>query len=255
MKSSVGRTACPLLCGAICVLICAPAMALGPIDGEVGAVWWASQTDSDGSAGFSSSDAGTPGVRGDLWFLQRYGVRAGQYRSSDEGMDSTSIDVMWRAFAPSANNFLAVGLGWQDLQLEDSGGETSGLRLALEGRVGFTDLIQAYAQGAWLPSLDDATGAAGMYQDLDGYEYEVGVAWGAAPFMALRAGWRESTVGFSETTQVTVGTTAFQPHGAGGAIQAVQPQGPSPGQAGVATGSSNGTAAAKGWFLGLGFRF
>jgi len=230
-------------------------MALGPIDGEVGAVWWANQTDTDSSAGFTSSDAGTPGVRGDLWFFQRYGVRAGQYRSSDQGMDTTSIDVMWRAFAPTANNFLAIGLGWQDMQLDDSGGDTSGMRLALEGHVGFTDLIQGYAQGAWLPRLDDATGAAGTYQDVDGYEYEVGVAWGAAPFMSLRAGWRESTVGFSEATVASVGATGFQTQGGGGGVQAIQPLGPTAGPPGQAIGTSSGTAAAKGWFLGLGIRF
>jgi hypothetical protein len=250
----------PILCALVCALVCAPAMAVGPVEGEVGAVWWSSDTETTSTAGDSSTGGGTPGVRGDLWILNRYGVRAGQYRSDDGGaVDHTSIDVLWRAFAPTANNFLAVGLGWQELQLGGAvaGGDTSGVRLSLEGHVGFTDLIQAYGQGAWLPSLADTAGPTGALEQLDGYEYEVGVAWGAAPFLSVRAGWRESTVGYTEASVLPTGS-GFTPTSSkdSGGNKSISEGGQETDQSEQATlSSSTGEQSSRGWFLGLGFRF
>jgi hypothetical protein len=258
MRSMIERATRPVLCGLACALICAPVLALSPVEGEVGAVYWANQTDSTTSGGNVSTHGATPGLRGDLWVLDRYGVRAGQYRaeSNDDGVDTTSVDVMWRAFAPSAHNFLAIGLGWQDMQFHgaNEGGDTSGMRLSVEGHVGFTDLIQGYGQGAWLPRLDDSANAAAELQDMDGYEYEMGVAWSAAPFLSVRAGWRGSSLGFTETTSTPAASSLPQAQPKSGGNQGLMQNG-SGSQQGQSVGSSSGTTESKGWFFGLGFRF
>ncbi len=98
---------------ALAGLFSAPALAMGPIDGEFGAVWWANDYDSQHGEAPYSSDAGAPGYRAELWFMERYGVRAEYYSSDTDGgtSDYTSLDIMWRAFSPTENNYFAFGAG------------------------------------------------------------------------------------------------------------------------------------------------
>jgi len=193
------------------ILASGPALALGPVDGEVGAVWWANEYDVSGDGGSITSDADAPGFRAELWFLQRYGVRAERYASEPDlalldGADTsyTSLDFRWRALSLTENNYLALGVGWQQMSLDTIGldGDTSGVRLGVDGRVALPGLFYVYGQGAYLPSLDDAPAidpAMGRFEDLDGWEYEAGVAWNMAPFVSLRAGYRAQQLNFSQT--------------------------------------------------------
>ncbi len=185
-----------------------PALALGPVDGEVGAVYWANNFDTNGGIAALSEDAGAPGYRGELWLFNRYGVRAGIY-SSDlddfgvETSDYTSVDLLWRPFSPSENSFVAIGAGWHEMELVSIGfdGKTSGVRLTAEGRVG-AGPVYFYGQGAYLPDLDEAAAVNpldGNFVDLSGMEYEVGVSWKMAPFVAMRAGYRMHTIEFTRT--------------------------------------------------------
>ena len=78
-----------------------PAVALGPIDGEVGAVWWANDFDSTGGASTLTADGDAPGFRAELWVYNKYGVRAGLYTSdlddvNTENSDYMSVDLLWR---------------------------------------------------------------------------------------------------------------------------------------------------------------
>jgi hypothetical protein len=181
---------------------------MGPVDGEVGAAWWANSfSSSNHGTSNISSDAGAPGYRAELWFLKRYGVRAERYSSDLDDFDvstsdSTSIDVMWRAYSPSENNFFALGVGWQEIDLGTIGlvGDTSGLRLALEGRIALGGLFYLYGQGYYLPSLDDseaADPALGHFEDMDGHVLEAGVSWKMAPFVSMRGGYRLQNVNFT----------------------------------------------------------
>jgi hypothetical protein len=191
------------------ILVGGPALALGPISGEVGAVWWANDFDSGGV----SEDAGAPGLRAELWYND-YGVRAMHFSSDLDEIDLdtsdyTSIDVMWKPFAPTENNFIAVGVGWEqvdftNLDLDD---DTSGVRLSVEGRVGLIGMLYAYGHAAYLPSLDDTPSRSLKafdfeYQDMEGLEYELGVQFQPLPFMSIRAGYRETSVDFTLVDQL-----------------------------------------------------
>ena len=189
-------------------LASAPAVAMGPVDGEVDAFWWANDFDASGlqSAVPPGTDAAAPSYSGELWIFKRYGFRAGRY-SSDLGdvgrstSDTTSLDFMWKAFSPTENNFLAVGAGWQEMDMPSIGlDSTSGARLSAEGRVAIIGVLQLFAQLSYYPSLDDGQGitpADGRFEDMSGSEYEFGLIWKLAPFVHLRAGYRESSVDFT----------------------------------------------------------
>ncbi len=187
----------------------APALAVGPIDGEVGAVWWANEFQSTGGSTAISGDGDAPGYRAELWLFKKYGVRAGQFSSdlgdlSMDNADYLSVDVMWKVFSPTENNYFAVGAGWQDMDLASVGldGNTSGARLTADGRVAAAGLVYFYGHASSLPSLDDADAtiaADGTFEDLSGFETEVGVSVKLAPFVSLRGGYRTQTVDFTRT--------------------------------------------------------
>ena len=183
--------------------------AAGPIDGEIGAVYWNSEFDSTGAAALAS-DSGSPGFRASLWLFNHYGIKAGVYKTdlddftSIESSSYTSLDFMWRPLSPTQNNYLAFGVGWQEMDLNSIGlaGSTSGARVNVEGRVGLGKIFFAYGEGSYLPSLDDAAAtlpALGQFQDLSGMEYEIGVSVKPAPFLNLRAGYRSHSVDFNQT--------------------------------------------------------
>ena len=193
----------------LAVLCSAPVLALGPVDGEVGAVWWASDYDSTGGSASLSGDGDAPGYRAELWLLHRFGFRASVY-SSDlddlgvESADYTSLDFMWRAFSPSENNFLAIGAGWQEMDLAPVGldGDTSGVRISLDGRIGLPGPFYLYGTASYLPALDDAPATdplLGSFENLEGSEVDLGLSWTIVPFVAFRAGYRTQTVDFTRT--------------------------------------------------------
>ena len=179
-------------------LVCGPSMALGPVDGEVAAVWWDNEfTDNSGG----STDAAAPGFRANLW-MKDFGVRAAIFASDPDDLavdksDYLSLDVMYKAVSVTDKNYFAVGLGWEEFDMSGLG-DTSGVRLALEGRVGMGNMAYAYGEGAYLPSLDDISGPGGNFTDVDGTEYELGVGMSPAPFISLKAGYRETTFDFSQ---------------------------------------------------------
>lgn len=204
MKKLLAMTA-----GLMMVAAGATTQAAGPIDGEVGAVYWNSEFDSTGRSAMTS-DAGSPGFRASLWLFNRYGIKAGIYQtdldafSSIESSNYTTLDVMWRAFSPTQNNYVAVGLGWQQMNLNSIylAGSTSGARINVEGRVGLGRIVYAYGEGSYLPSLDDGVATLpgyGQFEDLSGHEYEVGISVKPAPFVNLRAGYRAHSIDFNQT--------------------------------------------------------
>jgi hypothetical protein len=253
-----------VLCAALAL---APAYALGPVDGEVATVWWQNEFDSTTSSASTSSDAGAPGLRAQLWVLQRYGLRASQWGSNPDGSDGadySSVDVMWRALAPTENNFLALGVGWQQMDVEGLGHSTDGVRMAIEGRVGLLTVLQGYAAGAYTPSLSDVPvvmPTAGRFEELDAYEYELGVAWNALPFMDVHAGYRVNSLSFMRTVDPSPSGTPTQlfPVGGGSGTSKAAPAsgGGCPGCSSNATTWDPGDSEAQssGFFLGLGVHF
>ena len=171
-----------------------PAWALGPVDGEVTVLYWNSDTDAFGASESSSAVGG----RAELWFIKKLGVSAGIYRPEPDGsldgleFDYKNLDVKWRLISPTENNFLAVGAGWQLVDI-DFGGfdtDTSGLRLVAEGRVGLVNILYLYGRAAYLPSLDDLDTGLITLTDGKGKEFEFGLQLKPMPFIQFFAGFR-----------------------------------------------------------------
>jgi len=184
-----------------------PVAAAGPVDGEVTAFYWLSETTSefDGSPSFKE-DSDDLGFRGELWFFKRLGVSAGMYSAdladSDETVDYTNLDVEWRLISPSENNFFAVGVGWQKIDVGDD--DTSGPRVVVEGRVALVGILYFYGRGAYAPDLDDVGPATGGKAS----EYDLGVMIKPAPFLQIFAGYRSNRVSFDGFDWDTTGPIA-----------------------------------------------
>ena len=126
----------------------------------------------------------------------------GDVDNTGSSSDYTALDVMWKPFSPTENSFIAVGLGWQEMDFTalSFSGDTSGLRVAVEGRVGIVGMVYAYGQAAYLPSMDDASNSSlttVTYNDMNGLEYELGISWKPAPFISVRGGYRENQLDYT----------------------------------------------------------
>jgi len=172
-------------------------LAAGPVDGEAGLNWWANDFDADLGAG--DVDAGAFGGHLQLWWKETWGLKGALYRSdlADAGdagdVDYLSVDLKRRLVSVTENNFLAAGLGYEQLDLR--GGDTQGLRLLVEGRVGLVGAVWAYGHSAWMPVFDDTAAR----EDQDAWEFEAGVGFSPLPFLKLSAGWRKFTLDFTDT--------------------------------------------------------
>jgi hypothetical protein len=180
----------PLMCA---IGLAGPAVA-ADFTGEVVVEWWANEIDLDTGAG--SLDAGGLGGHADLWF-GAWGARLAVLDSELEDVDVNgdakffSLDLKRRLVSASDNNFLALGLGWEDIDLA-LGDSTSGVRLLAEGQFAPLPVLHLYGQIAWMPELSDAGGRT----DLEGTEWEVGAACTPFPFITLRGGWRQFDLDF-----------------------------------------------------------
>ncbi|KAA3625006.1 MAG: hypothetical protein DWQ08_09710, partial [Proteobacteria bacterium] len=131
----------------------APAYGIGPFDGELAVDWWANDPDANLDDG--PLDAGSLSGFAEVWWNENWGVRGARYETTleDIGFDSSdhiSLDVKRRFFSLTDSSFVALGAGWQNIDL-DTGGSSSGLRLTAEGRVGLGGAVSLYGQTSWLP--------------------------------------------------------------------------------------------------------
>jgi hypothetical protein len=255
------------VCSISCALLVAPALAAGPIDGEVSAVWWANELTQNDPTTEVSDDAAAPGLRAELWMFERYGLRASQFGSDPEdtdGADYTSVDVLWRALSPTENNFVAVGVGWQQMDVLGLDDRTSGARVTVEGRVGLAGMLYGYGHGSYLPSLSDvqpSDPALEPFRDLDSYEYELGVAWNALPFMNVHAGYRVQNLSFTYGSATTLSSPPAGPQiespGSSGltGLDEGDTGTPCPGCAPNALAGDQGELESAGFFAGVGIRF
>jgi hypothetical protein len=183
---------------ALLLLVAGPALAVGPVDLEVGAVWWQSETEIESGSMSETYDSEAPGAHAQLW-VGNWGVNADWFETSiDEGgvdVDGTwfNVDVR-RQWAFTENNYFAVGVGWQMIDYDEW--DTSGLRVSAEGRVGLFGLVMGYAEAGFYPELDDIEDGDMVGEDVMGYDVEVGVMIHPAPFLRLRAGYRMSSLEF-----------------------------------------------------------
>ena len=176
----------------------APAEAVGPADGEVTALYWESDTEVDGI----SEGSGDVSGRAEIWFLKRCGVSGAYFQPSPGGaLDGTkleylNLDAKFRVLSPSENNFLALGVGWQKIDVSgEASGDTSGPRVVAEGRFSFK-IVYVYGRVAYLPDLDDLTLGDDTYTSGEGQELEAGVQIKPFPFFQIFAGYRADKVTF-----------------------------------------------------------
>lgn len=196
MKKLAGVVA---IAAAVFVLGTGSAVAMGPVDGEVTAMYWMSETEVDVGFGSASEDSEDIGFRGELWFMKKLGVSVALFSAdledSDATIDYNNLDVKWRVLSPTENNFLAVGAGWQQIDLD--GDDADGFRVVVEGRVAIVGIVYFYGRGAHAPELD----ADGIDGDMT--ELEAGVMVKPAPFLQLFGGYRSNDMSFDGGIDLT----------------------------------------------------
>ena len=164
-------------------------------DGNVNLAWWSNNFSA--TAIDPSFDAGTVGGEAEVWWQHRWGLKGSLFKSdilesnSKEGPDFLSIDLKRRVISASRNNFMALGLGWESIDL-GGGGDTQGPRLVLQGSLGLTPVLSVYGHTAWLPALEESR----RMSDPDGFEFEAGIAVKPFPFLSFRAGYRQFQLDF-----------------------------------------------------------
>jgi hypothetical protein len=135
----------------------------------------------------------------ELWWNETWGLKGALYRSDladsadANDVDYLSVDLKRRLMSATENNFLAAGIGYEQLDL--LGGDTRGIRLLVEGRVGLVGTVWAYGHSAWMPVFDDTAAR----EDQDAVEFEAGVGFSPLPFIKLSAGWRKFALDFTDT--------------------------------------------------------
>ena len=166
--------------------------AAGPLDVEIGLTWWVHDVEVSGAGSSSADDTG---AYAEIWWAEGWGLATDYFNSDpDEGRfedaSDFSVDIKRRVLSPTENNYLALGAGWQDIDVA-SGASTSGPRLLIEGRGG-VGILFAYGQMAWMPDLGDT----GVFRDVEGTETQVGLSLTPFPFLNLRLGYRVMDLDF-----------------------------------------------------------
>ena len=165
------------------------ASALGPVDGEIGIGWWAN--DFEAVISEAELDAGSTFIYGEGWLGDHWGLRGAWFDSDLEGeefSDQTrfNLEVRRKFFSVTDNNFVALGAGIENIDLEN-GRDTQGLRLSAEGRFGIPGPFFLYGRVAWVPELSDA----GNFSDISAKEIDAGIHITPFPFMSLRVGYQK----------------------------------------------------------------
>lgn len=175
-----------------------PGMAAGPVDGEATVNWWANDFDADTDGG--DVDAGALGGQVQLWWNENWGLQGSLYRSDladstgENDTDYLSLDLKQRLFSVTEHNYLAAGIGYERLDMNVNG-NTQGLRLLVEGRVGLVGAVYAYGSTAWIPVFENTD----TREDLDALEFEAGIGVSPLPFVTLSAGWRKFALDFTDS--------------------------------------------------------
>lgn len=177
-----------------------PALALGPVDAEVGLGWWKTDLTVKAPSEERSWGNGGGSLRGEVWF-SKIGLRLTRDSSKgfSDGATYTAFDVGFKPVQLTGNNFLAVGLGLQRNEYKTDEGpfpdksSATGVRLWAEGRVGFVGILYGYGTAAYVPKLGDLDlGHGHKLEDMKGREYEIGLGVHPTPFIWIRLGYHDS---------------------------------------------------------------
>ena len=134
------------------------------------------------------------GQLGDLWQGQSRYHQLNSLQPGQENANQLSIDIKRRLYSFADNTYVAMGLGWDDITLEDDV-STSGMRLVAEGRVGIFGPAYVFGQAALAPWLSDTEN----YINPFGKELELGLAVDPLPSLSIRAGYRSYWLDISDS--------------------------------------------------------
>ena len=201
-----------ILAVGVCLLAAAglstrPASALGPVDIELGAMYW----DADTEIVEVSESASSPAIFGNVWMKNALGFGVSHYSAAPEGSldgadsDYTAIDAKWRFMNATRNNFVAVGLGAEQVGFVDD--STISPRLVVEGRVSLK-MVYFFGNAAYLPTLGDMTIEGTPVDGKDGMELEAGVGFHPIPLLSINLSYKSNDMDF-EVNDPLLGTVPF----------------------------------------------
>ena len=127
-----------------------------------------------------------------------------QVNKLDTGLNSTNqwtVDIKHRLFSATENTFLAMGLGWNDIEMK--GEINSGMRFVAEGRVGLYGPAYLFGQAALSPWMTNSASNVAPF----GKELELGLAINPLPSMSFRAGYRSYWLDSSNLSEQAVSTS------------------------------------------------
>lgn len=127
---------------------------------------------------------------GEQWWNDQWRARGALYRGDGDNAslevgNHLSVDLKRRLFSNQENSFLAIGVGWDDIELPGDL-NTSGMRLVAEGRYSVFGPAYVFGQAAYTPWLSEINGMTKAF----GREVEFGLAINPYPSMSLKAGYR-----------------------------------------------------------------
>ena len=148
---------------------------------------------------------------GEYWAKNKWGI-SGSFSSNDESLllgspknsELFNVDVN-RQLLRSENkkNYLAVGLGWQSVDVDNSL-DADGLRLSLLGKYSLAKRIQVYGTSSWFPEEIGISESA-----LSGYNLEAGVLFKPKGSFSLQAGFRFYDFGKGTSSIDSDGSSIF----------------------------------------------
>jgi len=186
------------------VLGTAPSLAVGPVDVEVGALYWVHDVEQEMEGESREWSADAPALFGEVWIgdlgfagsWHQSDIDAGELGQVD--FDYTGVDARWKLLKAPGGNFLALGAGFQQVDIEADGEsfDSTGFRLVADAKVGLGRIVYAFGQAAFWTGLDDFEGREVGLVDPSGWEAEFGVSVKPAPFFNIKAGYRRSSIDF-----------------------------------------------------------
>jgi hypothetical protein len=189
-----------ILAVGVCLLAAAglstrSASALGPVDVELGAMYW----DADTEIVEVSESASSPAIFGNVWMKNALGFGVSHYQATPEGSldgadsDFTAVDAKWRFLNATRNNFVAVGLGAEQVGFVDD--STISPRLVVEGRVS-VKMVYFFGKGAYLPTLGEMTVEGVPLDGKTGMELEAGVGFHPIPLLSINLSYMSKQMDF-----------------------------------------------------------
>ena len=189
----------------------ASALAAGPVDVEVALAYWLSEAEETGGEAVDAEDIGGWVELG----VSRWAFALSYWQlSPDDGGDAdfTALDVKFRIFEPSEGNYLALGVGGEQIGFSGGGfsDDVTTARVLVEGGVSFK-IVKLVGRYAYLPSVGDVNAGSVTLEGDTGYEAEALVSVHPLPFFYIHAGYRLHSLDFDVAGEGSVTQEATGP--------------------------------------------